>query len=53
MLLEDLKANPGRYINVSVLGGSPYKKVEKAKAKVEIKAIKGEAKAAKKAAKNS
>ncbi len=53
VLLEDLKANPGRYINVSVLGGSPYKKVEKAKAKVEIKAIKGEAKAAKKAAKNS
>ena len=40
VLLEDLKANPGRYINVSVFGSDPYKKVEKAKAKAELKAIK-------------
>lgn len=41
-LLEDLKSNPGRYLNVSVFGKDPYKKVEKAKAKAELKAIKRE-----------
>lgn len=41
-LLEDLKNNPGRYLNVSVFGKDPYKKVEKAKAKAELKAIKQE-----------
>ena len=41
-LLEDLKNNPGRYLNVSVFGKYPYKKVEKAKAKAELKAIKQE-----------
>ena len=40
VLLEDLKQNPKRYINVSVFGSDPYKKVEKAKAKAELKAIK-------------
>ena len=40
LLLEDLKQNPKRYINVSVFGSDPYKKVEKAKAKAELKAIK-------------
>lgn len=32
-LLEDLKQNPHRYINISVFGANPTKKVEKAKAK--------------------
>lgn len=41
-LLEDLKNNPGRYLNVSVFRKDPYKKVEKAKAKAELKAIKRE-----------
>ncbi len=49
-LLEDVKANPGRYINVSVFGSNPYKKVEKAKAKAEKKAIKREMEAQEKAA---
>lgn len=49
-LLEDLKTNPGRYLNVSVFGKDPYKKVEKAKAKAEKKAIKREMEAAEKAA---
>ena len=40
LLLEDMKQNPKRYINVSVFGSDPYKKVEKAKAKAELKAIK-------------
>ena len=40
LLLEDLKQNPKRYINVSVFGSDPYKKVEKAKAKAELEAIK-------------
>ena len=39
-LLEDLKENPHRYINVSVFGSNPTKKVEKAKAKAEKNAIK-------------
>jgi phospholipid/cholesterol/gamma-HCH transport system substrate-binding protein len=39
-LLADLKENPSRYINVSVFGGNPQKKVERAKAKAEKKAIK-------------
>lgn len=39
-LLADLKENPYRYINVSVFGGNPQKKVERAKAKAEVKAIK-------------
>lgn len=39
-LLEDLKENPHRYINISVFGANPIKKVEKAKAKAEKKAIK-------------
>lgn len=45
VLLEDLKTNPGRYLNVSVLGKDPYKKVEKIKAKAEKKALKKEFKA--------
>lgn len=45
-LLEDLQTNPGRYLNVSVLGKDPYKKVEKVKAKAEKKALKKELKAA-------
>ena len=39
-LLEDLKANPHRYINISVFGSNPTKKAEKAKAKAEKRAIK-------------
>ena len=39
-LLEDLQANPHRYINISVFGSNPTKKVEKAKAKAEKRAIK-------------
>ena len=39
-LLADLKENPYRYINVSVFGSNPQKKVEKAKAKAEKRAIK-------------
>jgi phospholipid/cholesterol/gamma-HCH transport system substrate-binding protein len=39
-LLDDLKQNPHRYINVSVFGSNPTKKAEKAKAKAEKKAIK-------------
>jgi phospholipid/cholesterol/gamma-HCH transport system substrate-binding protein len=39
-LLADLKENPHRYINIAVFGSNPTKKVEKAKAKVEKKAIK-------------
>ena len=39
-LLEDLKENPHRYINISVFGANPTKKVEKAKAKAEKHAIK-------------
>lgn len=39
-VLADLKENPHRYINISVLGSNPYKKVEKAKAKAEKRAIK-------------
>ena len=50
-LLEDLKVNPSRYINVSVFGSNPYKKVDKAKAKAEKKAIKREMKDAEDAAK--
>lgn len=53
LLLEDLKENPGRYINVSVFGSNPYKKVDKAKAKAEKRAIKREAEAAEKAAKQA
>jgi phospholipid/cholesterol/gamma-HCH transport system substrate-binding protein len=49
-LLEDLKANPGRYLNVSVFSKDPYKKVEKVKAKAEKKALKREIEAAEKAA---
>ena len=49
-LLEDLKANPGRYLNVSVFSKDPYKKVEKVKAKAEKKALKRELEAAEKAA---
>lgn len=55
-LLSDLKENPSRYINVTVFGSNPQKKVEKAKAKAEKNAIKradelaeAEAKAKKKA----
>lgn len=40
VLLADLKENPYRYINVSVFGGNPQKRVERAKAKAEVKAIK-------------
>jgi hypothetical protein len=39
-LIEDVKAHPSRYINISVFGSDPLKKVEKAKAKAEKKAIK-------------
>ena len=39
-LLEDLKENPHRYINISVFGANPTKKVEKARAKAEKNAIK-------------
>ena len=39
-LLADLQENPHRYINVSVFGSNPTKKVEKAKAKAEKRAIK-------------
>ena len=39
-LLADLKENPHRYINISVFGANPTKKVEKAKAKAEKRAIK-------------
>ena len=39
-LLADLKENPHRYINISVFGANPIKKVEKAKAKAEKRAIK-------------
>ena len=39
-LLSDLKENPHRYINISVFGSDPARKVEKAKAKAEKKAIK-------------
>lgn len=39
-LLEDLKENPHRYINISVFGANPTKKAEKAKAKAEKRAIK-------------
>ena len=39
-LLADLKENPHRYINIAVFGSNPTKKVEKAKAKAEKKAIK-------------
>lgn len=39
-LLDDLKQNPHRYINISVFGSNPTKKVEKAKAKAEKRAIK-------------
>lgn len=39
-LLEDLKENPHRYINISVFGSNPTKKVEKAKAKAEVQNIK-------------
>lgn len=63
-LLADLKENPHRYINVSVFGSNPTKKVERAKAKAEKRAIKradeaaereaeAAAKAAKKAAKSA
>ena len=49
-LLADLKENPSRYINVSVFGSNPQKKVEKAKAKAEKRAIKRADEAAEKAA---
>ena len=39
-LLADLKENPHRYINISVFGSNPTKKVEKARAKAEKNAIK-------------
>lgn len=39
-VLADLKENPHRYINISVFGSNPTKKVEKAKAKAEKNAIK-------------
>lgn len=39
-LLDDLKQNPHRYINISVFGSNPTKKAEKAKAKAEKRAIK-------------
>lgn len=53
VLLTDLKENPSRYINVSVFGSSPYKKVEKAKAKAELKAIKRAEEVAEAAAKSA
>ena len=52
VLLSDLKENPSRYINVSVFGSNPQKKVEKAKAKAELKAIKRAEEAAEAAAKS-
>ncbi len=52
VLLEDLKANPSRYINVSVFGSNPYKKVDRIKAKAEKRAIKREMKDAEEAADN-
>ena len=39
-LLADLKENPHRYINISVFGSNPTKRLEKAKAKAEVKALK-------------
>lgn len=39
-LLADVEENPSRYINISVFGSDPNKKVEKAKAKAEKRAIK-------------
>lgn len=53
VLLSDLKENPSRYINVSVFGSNPQKKVEKAKAKAELKAIKRAEEAAESAAKSA
>lgn len=53
LLLEDLKENPYRYINVSVFGGNPQKKVERAKAKAEKNAIKRADEAAEAAAKSA
>jgi hypothetical protein len=53
VLLEDLKENPYRYINVSVFGGNPQKKVERAKAKAEKNAIKRADEAAEAAAKSA
>ncbi len=53
VLLEDLKANPSRYINVTVFGSNPYKKVDRIKAKAEKRAIKQEMKDAEDAAKKS
>ena len=53
VLLADLKENPYRYINVSVFGSNPYKKVERAKAKAEKNAIKRADEAAAKEAKNA
>ena len=52
-LLADLKENPYRYINVSVFGGNPQKKVERAKAKAEKRAIKRADEAAEAAAKEA
>ena len=52
-LLADLKENPYRYINVSVFGGNPQKKVERAKAKAEKRAIKRADEAAAAAAKEA
>ena len=40
ILLNDLKENPHRYINISVFGSNPTKRAEKAKAKAEKRAIK-------------
>ena len=40
ILLNDLKENPHRYINISVFGSNPTKRLEKAKAKAEVKALK-------------
>ena len=40
-LLSDLKENPHRYINISVFGSDPARKVEKAKAKAAKRAGKG------------
>lgn len=41
VLLEDLKENPSRYVQISVFGGrNPEQKVAKAKAKAEKRAIK-------------
>ena len=47
VLLEDLKENPSRYVQVSVFGGkNPEHKVAKAKAKAEKRAIKRDDEAA-------